>query len=94
MSSDQEHQNNTFVVAQMLGSLNATQTRILSELEGIRTDLAAHVAADAKTFAEMKTDADKAKGAGWVILSLLGGLATFVGGAVIAAIGGIIKIHF
>jgi len=38
--------------------------------------------------AAIKEDADRAKGAGWVILGLLGALATFVGGAVIAALSG------
>lgn len=41
----------------------------------------------------LKTDSDRAKGAGWVILSMLGFLATIVGGAVIAAIEGVIKIR-
>lgn len=44
--------------------------------------------------AVLKQDADRAKGAGWVILSLLGALATFVGGAVIAATTGLINIKF
>jgi hypothetical protein len=41
----------------------------------------------------LKQDSDRAKGAGWVILGLLGGLATFVGGAVLAVISGWIKVH-
>ncbi len=41
----------------------------------------------------IKQDSDRAKGAGWVILSLLAALATFVGGAVIAVLSGWVKIH-
>ncbi len=39
----------------------------------------------------LKQDQDRAKGAGWVIIGLLGALATFLGGAVIAALGGHIR---
>ena len=41
----------------------------------------------------LKQDNDRAKGAGWVILGLLGALATFLGAAVISALSGIIKFH-
>lgn len=41
----------------------------------------------------LKQDQDRAKGAGKVILGLLGALATFVGGAVIAASGGHIRFN-
>lgn len=41
----------------------------------------------------LKEAQDKAKGAGWVILSLLSALATFVGGAVIAVFSGWVKLH-
>jgi hypothetical protein len=40
----------------------------------------------------LKQDADRAKGAGWVILGLLGSLAAFAGGSVIAALTG--HLHF
>jgi hypothetical protein len=42
---------------------------------------------------QLKQDQDRAKGAGKVILGLLGALATFVGGAVIAASGGHIRFN-
>lgn len=42
----------------------------------------------------LKQDADRAKGAGWVILGLLGALATFVGGAVIAVLSGWMSLKF
>jgi hypothetical protein len=38
-------------------------------------------------------DSARAKGAGWVILGLLGSLATLLGGAVIAVLDGRIKFH-
>jgi len=41
----------------------------------------------------LKADSDRAKGAGWVILGVLGALATFVGGAVIAVLTGLLKLH-
>lgn len=41
----------------------------------------------------IERDANRAKGAGWVILGLLGSLATFLGAAVIAALSGHIKFH-
>ena len=40
----------------------------------------------------IQRDADKARGAGWVILGLLGSLAAFVGAAVISALNG--RLHF
>lgn len=42
---------------------------------------------------KLKQDSDRAKGAGWAILGLLGSLATFVGGAVLAVVEGWIKVH-
>lgn len=42
---------------------------------------------------QLKQDADRAKGAGWVILGLLASLATFLGASVIAALSGHIRFH-
>lgn len=44
---------------------------------------------------QLKEDADRAKGAGWVILALLGALATAVGSAVLAVFSGWVslKVH-
>lgn len=53
----------------------------------------AHLGAQDKKLDALKQDSDRAKGAGWVILGLMGALATFVGGAVIAALSGWIKFH-
>lgn len=41
----------------------------------------------------LKADADKAKGAGWVILGLLGAFAAFLGTAVLSVLNGWLKIH-
>jgi hypothetical protein len=43
--------------------------------------------------ASLKTDNARAKGAGWAIIGILGALVTFIGGAVISAIEGIIHIR-
>ncbi len=42
---------------------------------------------------KLKQEQDRERGAGWVILGLLSALATFVGGAVIAATGGHIRFN-
>jgi hypothetical protein len=82
-------------IQRTLGKIEATQAAILAQLITMRTDFNLHGDADAKQFAEMvvkyeamKADQDKAKGAGWVILGLLGAFAAFVGSAVIAVLGG------
>jgi hypothetical protein len=41
----------------------------------------------------LKQDSDRAKGAGYVILGLLGALATFAGGAVLAILNGWLSLH-
>jgi len=41
----------------------------------------------------IQRDSDRAKGAGWAILGIMGLLASLVGGAVMAALSGWIKIH-
>lgn len=53
-----------------------------------------HLASQDKILADIQTDANKAKGAGWVILGLLGGLASLVGSAVLAVIKGWIAFKF
>lgn len=53
-----------------------------------------HLAAQDAVLAELKTDSDRAKGAGWVILGLLGGLASLVGSAVLAVVKGWVAFKF
>jgi hypothetical protein len=57
----------------------------------LRSLISNNIAQQDKKISAVKEDQDRAKGAGWVILGLLGALATFVGGAVIAATGGHIR---
>lgn len=59
----------------------------------LRSLLSNNIAQQDKKISAVKEDQDRAKGAGWVILGLLGALATFVGGAVIAATGGHIRFN-
>lgn len=59
----------------------------------LRTLLSKGLGAQNEQIAEVKEAQDRAKGAGWVILGLLSALATFVGGAVIAATGGHIRLQ-
>lgn len=54
----------------------------------------AHLGAQDKKLDMLKQDADRAKGAGWAILGLLGGVATFIGGAVISVLSGWVHIKF
>lgn len=43
---------------------------------------------------QLEKDANKAKGAGVVILAVLGSIATFIGGAVLAVFSGFVEIKF
>jgi hypothetical protein len=52
-----------------------------------------HLAEQDSKLDALKADSDRAKGAGWAIISLLSGLAAFVGGAVLAVFEGWIKVH-
>lgn len=60
----------------------------------MRASLYKEVGAQQKQIGQLKQDADRAKGAGWAILALLGGLASFVGGAVLAVLQGWITVKF
>jgi hypothetical protein len=53
----------------------------------------AHFAQQDTKLDALKQQQDRARGAGWVILGLLSALATFAGGAVIAATGGHIRFN-
>lgn len=53
----------------------------------------AHLDAQDVKLSSLKTDADKAKGAGYVIIGIIGALATFVGGAVISVFTGWVHLH-
>ena len=73
--------------------------QIQAQASGVRLELVkkaekdglALLAQDVKIDA-LVADSNKAKGAGWVIMGLLGTFALSIGGAVLAALGGWIKI--
>lgn len=74
-------------------NFSSIRALFFAKLDEQNTTREAHLGAQDKKLDALKTDSDRAKGAGWVILGLLGALATFVGGAVIAALSGWIKFH-
>lgn len=67
---------------------------ILANIKDGNADREIHLNEQDTKLDALKQDADRAKGAGWVILGILGGIATFIGGSVIAVIAGIIKIRW
>lgn len=52
-----------------------------------------HLSEQDKAIGQLKQDSDRARGAGWAIISILGAFATFIGGAVLAVVQGWIKVH-
>jgi hypothetical protein len=74
-------------------TIRTENVAIAAKLEAHNAQREVHLAEQDEKLDALKQDADRARGAGWVILSLLGALATFVGGAVIAVFGGHLKIH-
>lgn len=52
-----------------------------------------HLTEQDTTLKSLKQDSDRAKGAGWAIIGILGAFATFIGGAVLAVVEGWIKVH-
>ena len=67
--------------------------RIDTEFAEAARALNQHLNEQYKKLDAMKEVQDRARGAGWIILSLIGGLATFSGGAVIAALSGWLRFH-
>lgn len=80
-------------VQRSLGNIEATLNATLAELKELRSDFAKHVAEDSAKFDKIDEDRNKAKGAGWMILGLLGVMASIIGSAVIAVAEGWIKVH-
>lgn len=72
-------------------SFSSVRKLIADKITEQDTAREAHLSQQDKKLDHLKQDQDRAKGAGWVIIGLLGALATFLGGAVIAALGGHIK---
>ena len=94
-------------IQRALGNLDGKMDQMLREQERVSKELLAHKGEDRENFqiigsrfgvlameiSGMKQDQDRAKGAGWVIIGLLGSVAAFIGSAVIAALSGHIKFH-
>jgi hypothetical protein len=85
-------------IQRALGRIEGQNTQLLKESQDVRNDLVTFKAENAKEFAlrdlkiaELTKNRDQARGAGWVILGLLGAIATFVGAAVLSVING--KLH-
>lgn len=74
-------------------NFSSVRNLVYGELKKQDIEREAHLAEQDKKLDALKEDSDRAKGAGWAILGLLGGLATFVGGAVLSVVEGWIKIH-
>jgi hypothetical protein len=74
-----------------IGNIEATQEAMLAEIKNLRNDFKSHVESDAAQFADIEAERNKAKGAGYVVLALLTGLATLVGSAVMAVLSGWLK---
>lgn len=70
---------------------------ISSRIGTVAKDAEDHLKAQDEQFTlqitELKSNQDKAQGAGWAIIGLMGGVATFIGIAVTAVIEGHIKWH-
>lgn len=67
---------------------------IAEEIKQQREAVASTLADQDKQIAGMKEEQDRAKGAGWAILAMLGALASFVGAAVISVFTGHISIKW
>ena len=87
-----------------LGQMEGSMKQFLSELQTHRDEarknfddlerlIKEEVEARIKSVGALKQDNDRARGAGWAILAILGTLASIVGGCVIAVVGGWIKVH-
>lgn len=75
-------------------NFSSVRTLFFTKLDEQNTVREKHLGEQDEKLDGLKQDADRAKGAGWAILGLLGGLATFVGGAVLAVLSGFINVKF
>ena len=80
-------------VQRSLGRIEGTQTAILAELKQMSDAFSAHVQADDKRFGKIDAERNRARGAGWVILTLLTAMASLLGGAVLAVFEGWLSIR-
>lgn len=75
-------------------NFSSVRAMFFTKLEEQDKTREAHLGKQDQKLDALKEDSDRAKGAGWVILGLFGTLASFVGGAVIAVLGGWIHVKF
>jgi len=75
-------------------NFSSVRNLVYSELKKNDESREKHLSEQDEKLDSLKQDADRAKGAGWVILGLIGALATFAGGAVLAVLTGWISIKF
>jgi hypothetical protein len=66
-------------VRQALGRIEGAQGQILASMTDLASAFAAHKAEDQKNFDALRQDSDRAKGASWVILGVLGVAVTLLG---------------
>lgn len=90
-------------VQRALGRIESSIERLISDFgdhrnddqrnfSSLRNDIKAEVDARTKSVGNLKEDNDRARGAGWAILAILGVLASIVGGCLVALFAGWIKI--
>ena len=75
-------------------NFSSIRSLFFSKLEEQNVTREKHLGDQDKKLDALKEDADRAKGAGWVILGLLGSFAAFLGTAVYAVLSGKIAIKF
>lgn len=91
-------------IQRCLGRIESSIERLVEEFghhrdedqknfSSLRMDIKAEAEARRKGVGDLKQDSDRARGAGWAILGILGALATIVGGCVIAVFAGWVKIR-
>lgn len=74
-------------------SFTEVRLSILTSVKELNEARDEAIAPLAKDLANLQSDTNRAKGAGWVILGILTALVSFLGSAVIAVWSGHIKVH-
>lgn len=84
-------EENDLSVQRALGRIEGGQQQLLDEVRALRTEFNSHVDSDQQAFSRLEADRNRAKGAGWVILTVIASMASVIGGAVMAVFEGWIK---
>lgn len=77
-----------------LGEIETSMRSLAEDMRELRKDLRGHVDDDSEKFDKLDREKAYAKGVGWVVLSILGAAATFLGAVIIPAIAGWVTAHF